>query len=241
MIVKDYVAIDLEMTGLNARQDSILEVGAVRVREKKIEAVYQAMIHPHVELPEEVTKLTGITNEMAVQGRELDEVFAETAAFCEGFLLLGHNIMSDYGFLKQAAINRNLTFEHQGIDTLKIARKLLPSEDKKTLQALCDRYQIQRKRQHRALDDALAAKELYEIFEAEYAQQHPQVFVPEPLTYKAKKQSPATARQKNHLRQLADYHHVTLQVPWETLTKNEASRQIDRLIAQYGRMPETDT
>lgn len=241
MIIEDYVAIDLEMTGLSASRDSILEIGAVRVRHKKTEAYYEAMIHPHLELSEEVIKLTGITTEMAAKGRELDEVLPEIAAFCQDFPLLGHNIIFDYGFLKQAAMNRNTVFEHQGIDTLKIARKLLPPEEKKTLQILCDKYQISRKRQHRALDDALAAKELYEIFEKEYEPQHPDVFAPYPLIYKAKKQSPATNRQKNHLQQLAQYHGVVLNISWETLTKNEASRQIDRLIARYGRIPKTDT
>lgn len=231
------MAIDLEMTGLNARRDSILEIGAVRVKDKKVEDMYQALVYPHLELPEEVTKLTGITNEMAQQGREMDEVIPEIVEFCKEAVLLGHNVIFDYGFLKQAALNRNMKFEHQGVDTLKLARKLLPPEEKKTLQLLCDRYQIQRERKHRALDDALAARDLYEIFEARYEACRPEIFVPYPLVYKAKKQSPATKRQKNHLRELADYHKIALHVSWETLTKNEASRKIDRIIAQYGRLP----
>lgn len=237
MIIKDYVAIDLEMTGLSARRDSILEIGAVRVKDKKVEDTYQALIHPHLELSEEVTKLTGITSEMAQQGREMDEVFPEIMEFCEGAVLLGHNVIFDYGFLKQAALNRNMKFEHQGVDTLKLARKLLPPEEKKTLQLLCDQYQIRRERKHRALDDALAARELYEIFEAEYEARRPEIFVPCPLVYKAKKQSPATKRQIKHLRELAEYHKIALQVSWDTLTKNEASRKIDRIIAQYGKLP----
>ena len=238
MIIEDYVAIDLEMTGLNASRDRILEIGAVRVVHKKVEASYPAMIHPHMELSQAVIELTGITDDMACRGREMDEVFLEIMEFCGDFVLLGHNVMFDYGFLKQAAINQKASFERQGIDTLKIARKLLPPEEKKTLQCLCDRYEIRREHRHRALDDALAAKELYEIFEAQYEQAHPEIFVPFPLLYKAKKQSPATARQKKHLQKLADYHKIVLNVPWETLTKNEASRQIDRMIAQFGRIPE---
>ncbi len=237
MIIENYVAVDLEMTGLNARRDSILEIGAVRVKNKKVEAEYQALICPHLKLSEDVVALTGITNEMAAKGREIDEVFPEIMKFCEDFVLLGHNVIFDYGFLKQAAINRNVEFEHQGIDTLKIARKLLEPEEKKTLQLLCDRYGIRREHKHRALDDALAARELYEIFEAEYEVQFPEIFVPFPLIYKAKKQSPATNRQKMHLKELAEYHKITLNVSWETLTKNEASRQIDRMIVQYGRIP----
>ncbi len=49
-MIEDYVAIDLEMTGLNAKRDSILEIGAVRVKQKKVVDTYQAMIHPHMEL-----------------------------------------------------------------------------------------------------------------------------------------------------------------------------------------------
>lgn len=237
MINRDYVAIDLEMTGLNAGRDSILEIGAVRVKDKKVEDTYQTLIDPHLELPEEVTKLTGITDELARHGREMDEVFPEIMEFCGESVLLGHNVAFDYGFLKQAALNRRMKFEHRGIDTLKIARKLLPPEEKKTLQLLCDRYQIRRERKHRALDDALAARELYELFEAEYEEQRPEIFVPCPLFYKAKKQSPATRRQKNHLQELADYYKIPLNISWETLTKNEASRKIDRIIAQYGRIP----
>lgn len=237
MILENYVAIDLEMTGLNAKRDSILEIGAVRVRNKKIEAEYQAMLHPHLELPDEVIELTGITNEMAAGGRELDEVFPEIMEFCGDLTLLGHNVIFDYGFLKQAAMNRDVKFEREGIDTLKIARKFLPKDQKKTLQALCDCYGIQREHSHRALDDAKAARELYEILESAYEAAKPGAFSPYPLIYKAKKQSPATSRQKNHLKELADYHKITLHVSWEALTKNEASRQIDKLISQYGRMP----
>lgn len=240
MIVKDYVAIDLEMTGLCAKRDSILEIGAVRVKNKEIEAEYQALIHPHMELSAEVVALTGITNEMAVKGRELDEVFPEVMDFCQDFVLLGHNIIFDYGFLKQAARNRDVTFECNGLDTLKLARKLLAPEQKKTLQDLCDAYGIVREHKHRALDDAKAARELYEILEAAYEPAYPEQFVPFPLIYKAKKQTPATNKQKKHLQRLADYHQITLQIAWETLTKNEASRQIDKIIAQYGRMPKQE-
>ena len=237
MILENYVAVDLEMTGLNARCDSILEIGAVRVIHKKVEATYEALIRPEGELSREVTQLTGITDEMARNGRGLDEVFPAFMDFCGDYVLLGHNVVFDYGFLKQAAMHRNLDFERQGMDTLKLARKLLPPEEKKTLQLLCDRYGIDRERRHRALDDALAARELYEVFEAAYEPQNPALFVPFALAYKAKKQSPATNRQKNHLRKLSEHYNIGLKICWDTLTKNEASRQIDRIIGQYGRIP----
>lgn len=240
MILDNYVAIDLEMTGLNAKRDNILEIGAVRIENKKIAAEYQALIHPHLKLSKEVAELTGITDEMASCGRELDEVFPEVMEFCGDLVLLGHNIIYDYGFLKQTALNLSFKFERKGVDTLKLARKLLPEGQKKTLQALCGFYGILQQHSHRALDDAKATQKLYEILEAEYEADKPELFTPYTLLYKAKKQSPATNRQKNHLKELADYHKLHLNVSWETLTKNEASRQIDKIISQYGRMPKRE-
>ena len=238
MILENYIAVDLEMTGLNPKRDHILEIGAVRVKGKKIVGKFQSLICQHADLPEKITELTGITNKIASsRGRELDEVFPEFMEFCSEDILLGHNLMFDYSFLKQAALNRKMSFERKGIDTLKISRRLLPETEKKTLQALCGYYKISLGRAHRAFEDALATQRLYEILEQEYEAANPQVFEPVPLVYKAKKQVPATERQKNHLKALADYHKITLNVPWETMTKNEASRQIDRIIAEYGRMP----
>lgn len=166
----------------------------------------------------------------------MDEVFPEILEFGRDYVLLGHNVIFDFGFLKQAARNRDTPFERSGVDTLKLARKLLPDQEKKTLQALCDHFGIAREHSHRALDDARAARQLYEILESEYEAQKPDVFVPYPLIYRVKKQSPATNRQKKHLQALADYHGLMLNVAWDTLTKNEASRQIDKIIVQYGRM-----
>ena len=71
-MLTDYVVIDLEMTGLNAKTDRILEAGAARVRGNVVTATFSEIINPKRKLPEKVVSLTGITNEMAVQGKEMD-------------------------------------------------------------------------------------------------------------------------------------------------------------------------
>ena len=76
-----------------------------------------------------------------------------------------------------------------------------------------------------------------EKLEREFEKKQPDVFEPKPLLYKAKKQTPATMRQKKHLKELAEYHKIDLNLPWETLTRNEASRQVDKIISTYGRIP----
>ena len=64
-MIRDYVALDLEMTGLSPRKDAILEIGAVKVRDMEVTETYTAMVNPGFPVPEHVTELTGITTSRA--------------------------------------------------------------------------------------------------------------------------------------------------------------------------------
>lgn len=236
MMLEDYCVIDLEMTGLNPKHHKILEVAAVRVRKKAIVSECSMLIRQHQLLEEKITELTGIDQEMLAGAKEEDEVLDHFFGFLGEDILVGQNVIFDYSFLKQAAINRKMSFERKAADTLKIARRCLPALEKRTLDALCGYYGIEIGHHHRALDDAKATYLLYERLEKEFGAVQADVFEPKPLIYKAKRQTPATARQKKHLKELADYHKINLNLEWETLTRNEASRQVDRIISQYGRM-----
>ena len=85
--------------------------------------------------------------------------------------------------------------------------------------------------------DALATHELYQYLQKTYGETNPEVFEPKDLIYKTKRQTPATKIQKIHLKELADYHKIELDIVWEQLTRSEASRFMDKLISQYGRCP----
>lgn len=236
-MLESYVVVDLEMTGLRAKTDRILEIGAVKVENHQITATYQKMINAGVKIPKEIQELTGITEEMAATGVKEQEAVEGFFDFCRGFPLAGHNILFDYSFLKQYAVNHKKTFEKNGIDTLKLSRKFLPGLEKKTLDYLCDYLKIERTKNHRALEDARATYVLLEYLREKYEEQEPEAFRPLPLVYRAKKQSPATERQKRHLKELAEYHKIELDIDIETLTKSEASRKTDRILAQYGKIP----
>lgn len=236
-MLESYVVVDLEMTGLRAKTDRILEIGAVKVENHQITETYQKMINAGIKIPEEIQELTGITNEMAAAGVEEQEAVEGFFDFCRGFPLAGHNILFDYSFLKQYAVNHKKTFEKNGIDTLKLSRKFLPELEKKTLDYLCEYLKIERSQNHRALEDARATYVLLEYLREKYEEQEPEAFRPLPLVYRAKKQSPATERQKRHLKELAEYHKIELDIDLETLTKSEASRRTDRILARYGKMP----
>ncbi len=235
-MLENYVVIDLEMTGLNAKKDKILEVAAVRVREGKEEAVFAAVVNPQVQLEEEVIKLTGITQKDADEGQPLDETLYKFLEFIGEDVLVGQNVIFDYSFLKQWAVNHKIAFEKNAVDTLKLARLFLPKEQKKNLESLCEYFGISRIHAHRALDDARETAEVFEKLKQLYGEQNPESFLPKPLLYKIKKQSPATERQKEYLIRFAQYHGIELEPFSPSMTRSEASRWIDRLIAEYGKM-----
>lgn len=235
-MIESYVVIDLEMTGLNAKKDRILETGAVRVRGGRVVESCSALICPGVKVSPEVTELTGITQEMADHGRDPEAAMAEFFKFLGEDVLVGQNVIFDYSFLKQWAVNHKFSFERKAVDTLKLARKFLPAEQKKDLESLCLKFGIIRQNAHRALNDALETQQVFERLREEYGSEE-EAFAPKPLLYKAKKQSPATERQKEYLRNYAEYFGIPLTQEPDGMTKSEASRLTDRLIAQHGKLP----
>lgn len=108
-------------------------------------------------------------------------------SFCEDDVLIGHNVMFDYSFVKCSAVREGLTFEKMGIDTLKIARKVHKDFESKSLGALCDYYHIENPAAHRAYYDALATAKLYQTLAHYFEPQDPKVFQPLQLQYKIKK------------------------------------------------------
>ncbi len=236
-MLDNYVVIDLEMTGLNAKTDKIIELGAVRIRNGKKAETFSLIVNPKRELSEQITELTGITNEMVQQGEDEDTAVARFLDFLEDDVLVGQNLIFDYGFLKQWAVNHKQPLEKYAVDTLKLARKFLPEEQKKNLESLCEYFKITRQNAHRALDDAIETWQIFEKLKELYAESAPEAFEAKLLLYKAKKQSPATAQQLRYLKQLIEFHGIEdFEIP-ENITKSEASKLTDKLILQYGKMP----
>lgn len=242
-MIKSFVALDLETTGLNPAVDRILEIGAVKIIDGRETEVLSTLVDPGRQVTERITALTGITNEMVAAGMEYSQAVSRLVDFCQDLPILGHNVIFDYSFVKRAAVNQQLTFEMMGVDTLKIARQLLPELPHRTLEYLCKYYGIGEETHHRATEDARSAICLYERLRQEFPESPDGLFEAAPLNYQVKKQSPITPAQKGYLNDLVKYHKIELPVRIDSLTKNEASRIIDQLILEYGRItrqrPET--
>ncbi len=234
-----YVCIDLETTGLNPKTDKIIEIGAVRVEHDRITEEWETLVDPGRALEERITELTGIRDEDLSSAPDIAEVLPQLLAMTAGSALLGHSVLFDYSFVKKAAVDQRLSFEREGIDTLKIARKYLPELESRSLPFLCRYYGIAHSA-HRALQDARAAVELYRHLARQFGEREEQeggksLFRPRRLCYQAKRDTPVTIPQKEQLYKLADRHKLILDYDIEKLTRSEASRQIARLLAEYGR------
>ena len=216
-MINSYVALDLETTGIGARHEKITEIGMVKVIDGETTDTYHTMVNPHREIPKRIVELTGITDDMVKDAPGIEEILDEVLAFTEDLPLLGHQIIFDYGFLVQAAVNQKRKFEKYGVDTLKLCRYLMPGEEKKNLSAACAYFAVTQDTAHRALSELFTAKM---------------------LQYKAKKERTASKRQKEHLQDLLKYHRIDITVEIDHMSGNEISRMIDKIIFQYGRIPE---
>ena len=235
-MIKDYVAFDLETTGLNVEPDYIIEIGALKVKEGKVCERFIEFVKPPTPISPMITNITGITNEMVAQARDTEDIIHDFVGFCGESVLIGHNIMFDYKFTKKYATEYGYTFEKSGIDTLKIARKTLCDLESKSLGILCEHYNIINQAAHRAYHDALATAKIYHYLAHDFEDKEPRLFIPEALQFKPKKVQPCTLRQIEYLRTLCAYHNISIQEHPENLTRSEMSRLIDNIITMHGKM-----
>ncbi|MEN8241440.1 MAG: 3'-5' exonuclease, partial [Chloroflexota bacterium] len=101
------VAIDLETTGLDSKTDTIIEIGAIRFNNRRIEEEFSTLINPQRPISNFITRLTGITNLMVQNSPTIDEVLPELADFVGDLPILGHNVKFDVGFLRQQGLFRH--------------------------------------------------------------------------------------------------------------------------------------
>jgi len=234
--MKRYVTLDLETTGLRPGNDRILEIGAIKVEDGKIMDSYETFVDPEMEIPSRITAITGITQAMAEGQTKKETAVRQLLEFCEELPLLGHNLIFDYSFVKHNAVSMGLAFEKEGMDTLKIAREVLPDLESRSLQYLRKYFQIRQEKEHRALGDANSTYLLYEKLLGRFGDSHPNAFKCRPLICQVKRKSPATAAQRRYLFDLTKYHKIKLDVGIDSLSKNEASKMIDGILSSYGRI-----
>lgn len=234
-MITEYIALDLETTGLDPKKNKIIEIAAIHVKDSAVTGKYQTLLNPGWRLPEKITELTGITNEELLDAPVIGEKLGEFLDFVQDRVIVGHSVMFDYSFLKRAAVNQGLVFEARAVDTLKIARKYLAGLPSRNLHALCLHYGIEH-HAHRALADAEAAHELLvKLQEQFYREETADDFLPRELHYQVKREGPIMKSQKERLLRMLEQHKINPEYDIARLTRNEASRIIDKIILKYGK------
>src|SRR5665811_1863032 len=102
-----YVSLDLETTGLDPNSDSIIEIGAVKFNENRVEAEYSTLINPRKPISNFITNLTGISNTMVMNAPFFVDALPDLMRFVGDAIIVGHNIAFDLGFLQKSGLFRN--------------------------------------------------------------------------------------------------------------------------------------
>lgn len=154
------VVFDLETTGLEATSNEIIEIGAVKIIDGKISETFSTLIKPKGEISEEITGITGITNEMVQDAYSIEQVLPDFYKFTRGAVLSAYNISFDYSFLYVAAHKLGYTFNNRQIDTMYLARTKLPGAKNYRLKTVATMLNIPLENAHRAIYDAIATAEV---------------------------------------------------------------------------------
>ena len=151
----EYVAFDLETTGLSSRDDTIIEIGAVRMKQGRELDRFQTFVAPGRKLEQKIVDLTGITDEMLKGAPAIEEILPQFLEFVGDRPLVAHNADFDTGFLREAARRQGIPYTLTSIDTLILSQNLLPQLHKFKLNIVADALSLPDFNHHRAADDAV--------------------------------------------------------------------------------------
>lgn len=226
MIISDYIAIDLETTGIRLSKDKIIEVGLLKVKDSHIIDTFSCVINPDMQVDNKILELTKISKNELENAKRIHEVINHIVDFCEEYVLLGHNTIFDYSFVKKEANRAGLEFEKRGIDTYKLCKKVLPENVRKNLTDACGYFGIERKNSHRAFSDAYYTHVLFQEIIKNFKTLE---ISSEAMKVKIKKFVPIRKRTKEDLQKLLNCHRIGCKVNIDLLSESEAKRMMDKI------------
>lgn len=153
----EYVVFDIETTGLSVINNKIIELAGVKMRDEKVIDRFATFVNPHERIPYNIQQLTNINDDMVRGAPELEDVLPKFREFVGDAVLVAHNARFDIGFI-QANLKSlgQPPMDNPVLDTLEMARLLLPNLKNHRLNTLSDRFKVSLENHHRAVDDAEA-------------------------------------------------------------------------------------
>ncbi len=213
----DFVVFDIETTGFSPVKNRIIEIGAVKISQGKITERFSSFVNPHVPIPFEIERLTGIKDEMVADAEDIEVVLPQFLDFCEGCVLVAHNASFDMSFIKENMKLQRIEKELTYVDTVAISRALLTDMAKHTLDSIAKKLGVSLENHHRAVDDAEATARIFEKFIRLLAEQ--EIFTLDEV-------NTFTASSVEKIRKLPSYHAIIL-------AKNEEGRRnLYRMVSE---------
>lgn len=154
---RTYVALDLELTGLDRQRDEIIEIALVRFRGSEVLDTFSSLVHTKRPVSPRIEQLIGLTSKDVADAPRLEQLRGEILRFISNYPLVAHSIENDLFFLQKQGLN----LQNVALDTFELASILIPEANTYSLTSLAEMMGIPLSDAHRALPDALATHELF--------------------------------------------------------------------------------
>ena len=158
-----FCVFDLETTGFSAVTEKITEIGIMKLKNGEVIDEFSCFVNPEKHIPERVTEVTNITDEMVKDAETIDKVFPKVLEFIKDSILVAHNAGFDTGFFKQISKNLGYEYDYTSIDTLSLAKDLFPDYKKYKLGKIAENLGIKVEVAHRALDDVDTTVKVFKV------------------------------------------------------------------------------
>ena len=158
---EDIIVFDIETTGLSQETERMTEIGAVKMRDLEIVEEFNTFVNPGKHIPDDVSELTGITDEMVADAPNEADAVKAFLDFCGGAPLIAHNADFDTSFIRSACERNGINYRNPYIDTLKLCRAAIPNKKKYTLDAMAAEFGLGDFNHHRAKDDAAMLAKIF--------------------------------------------------------------------------------
>ena len=168
---EDYTVVDIETTGFDPMFDEIIEVAGIKYRGRNEVGRFQSLVKPDDGIPDYITALTGISNEMVADAPSIEDVLPRFLEFIGEDLVVGHNVHFDVNFIYDYAEDFELKpFSNDLVDTLRLSRRLYPELQSHKLSALAAHFGVEPDGEHRALADCVTTQKCLSAMDAYAAQ-----------------------------------------------------------------------
>ena len=162
-----FVVFDIETTGLSAQKNRVIEIGAVKVQGGRIVDRFSTFVDPGAPIPFEIEKLTHISDAMVMGSPGIETALPQFLSFAGDAVMVAHNASFDMGFMEHNARLLGLTFDNTYVDTVGLARVLLPQLSRYKLDTVAKALNVSLEHHHRAVDDAETTAEIFLRFGAQ--------------------------------------------------------------------------